>query len=56
MTIVKATIMDDVPKENTALMASTNNGGKALTISTPINNSVWIIDSGATNHMTFDSR
>ena len=32
------------------------NGGKVLNISTPVSNSAWIIDSGATDHMTFDSR
>ena len=33
-----------------------NNGGKVLNISTPVLNSAWIIDSGATDHMPFDSR
>ena len=32
------------------------NGGKVLNISTLVSNSAWIIDSGATDHMTFDSR
>ena len=31
-------------------------GGKVLNISTPVSNSAWIIDTGATDHMTFDSR
>lgn len=30
--------------------------GKALKTLTPIINSTWIIESGATDHMTFDSR
>ena len=38
------------------LAASANNGGKVLNIYTPVSNSAWIIDSGATDHMTFDSR
>ena len=32
------------------------NGGKVLNISTLVSNSACIIDSGAMNHMTFDSR
>ena len=31
-------------------------GGKFLNTSTLVINSAWIIDSGAINHMTFDSR
>ena len=38
------------------MAAATGNGGKVLNISTPVSNSAWIIDSGATDHMTFDSR
>ena len=37
-------------------LAAEGNGGKVLNISTPVSNSAWIIDSGATDHMTFDSR
>lgn len=37
-------------------MTNTNTDGKALNISAPVSNSIWIIDSGATDHMTFDSR
>ena len=38
------------------MAASASNGGKVLNISTPVSNSAWIIYSGATDHMTFDSR
>lgn len=47
---------DDVAEKGSALVATTNTCGKALNISTHIFNSAWIIDSGATDHMTFDSR
>ncbi|KAM1066691.1 hypothetical protein ACFX2B_021831 [Malus domestica] len=38
--------------------ASTNTGnnGKALKVSASVMNNTWIIDSGATEHMTCDSR
>ena len=32
------------------------NGSKSLNMSTLVSNSAWIIDSGATDHMMFDSR
>ena len=38
------------------LAVATGNGGKVLTISTLVSNSAWIIDSGAMDHMMFDSR
>ena len=38
------------------MVAAAGNGGKVLHISTLVSNNAWIIDSGATNHMTFDSR
>ena len=38
------------------LVAATDYGGKFLNTSIPVINSAWIIDSGATNHMTFDSK
>ena len=47
---------DKVAETNLALIAATDIGGKALKIYAPISNSTWIIDSGATDHMTFDSR
>ena len=39
-----------------ALVAATDYGGKFLNTSTPVINSAWIIDSSATDHMTFDFR
>ena len=38
------------------LVATTDYGSKFLNTSTPVINSAWIIDFGATNHMTFDFR
>ena len=38
------------------MAVAAGNGGKVLNISTPVSNSAWIIDSDATDHMTFDSR
>ena len=38
------------------MATAAGNGGKVLNISTPVYNSAWIIDSSATDHMTFDSR
>ncbi|WVZ17273.1 hypothetical protein V8G54_010255 [Vigna mungo] len=51
--VVEAKTIDEASKESTALMAIRGNGGE---FSVPITNSTWIIDSGATDHMTFDSR
>ena len=48
-----ATVADTA--EASALIATSGTLGKALTTSTPNSNSAWIIDSGATDHMTFDS-
>ena len=42
--------------ETTTALIATSNHGKVFNISAPIRNSEWIIDSGATDHMTFDSR
>nr|CAN81557.1 hypothetical protein VITISV_010784 [Vitis vinifera] len=39
-----------------ALVAATDHGGKFLNTFTPVINSAWIIDFGAIDHMTFDSR
>ena len=55
-TIVETKTEDDSGEKSSALAAATGNGGKVLNISTPVSNSAWIIDSGATDHMTFDSR
>ena len=38
------------------MVATTDYGGKFLNTSTPVINSTWIIDFGAIDHMTFDSR
>ena len=46
----------NVDEKASALVAATDYGGKVLNTSTPVINSTWIIDSGATDHMTFDSR
>ncbi|KAJ8645644.1 hypothetical protein MRB53_007392 [Persea americana] len=45
---------NNTPEEASSLIATSGNLGKALNASTPNNNSAWIIDSGATDHMTFD--
>ena len=41
-----------MPEDASALIATS---GKALHTSAPTSSSVWIIDSGATDHMTFDN-
>ena len=46
----------NVAEKASALVAATDHGGKFLNTFTLVINSAWIIDSGATNHMTFDSR
>ena len=54
--IVETKTEDDSGENSSALAAQGGNGGKVLNISTLVSNSAWIIDSGATDHMTFDSR
>ena len=54
--IVETKTEDDSGEKSSTLAIAAGNGGKVLNISTPISNRAWIIDSGATNHMTFDSR
>ena len=54
--IVETKTEDDSGEKSSALAATVGNSGKVLNISTPVSNSVWIFDSDATNHMTFDSR
>ena len=56
VTIVETKTEDDSGEKSSALTAAAGNGGKVLNISTPASNSAWIIDSGATDHMTFNSR
>ncbi|RVW18959.1 Retrovirus-related Pol polyprotein from transposon RE1 [Vitis vinifera] len=46
----------NVVMKASALVAATDHGGKFLNSFTLVINSAWIIDSGATDHMTFDSR
>ena len=54
--IVETKTEDDSGEKSSAWATTIGNGGKVLNISTLVSNSAWIIDSGATNHMTFDSR
>ena len=53
--IVETKTEDDSGEKSSTLAAAAGNGGKVLNISTPVSNSVRIIDSSATDHMTFDS-
>ena len=46
----------NVAEKASALVATTDHGGKVLNTSTPIINSTWRIDSSAIDHMTFDFR
>ena len=57
-TVVVAEIKTEanVVEKACALVAAIDYGGKFLNTSTLVINSAWIIDSGAINHMTFDSR
>ena len=57
-TVVVAEIKTEanVVEKASALVAAIDYGGKFLNTSTLVINSAWIIDSGAINHMTFDSR
>jgi hypothetical protein len=41
--------------KSSSSIATVGNAGKALHTSTFVRNSEWIIDSGATNHMTFNN-
>jgi hypothetical protein len=43
------------PEKASSFIATSGNVGKALYTSTPISHSEWIIDSGATNNMTFNN-
>ena len=54
--VVEIKTKTDFTENASALVATTNYDGKFLNTSTPVINSTWIIDSGATDHMTFDSR
>ena len=55
--VVVATKTEDaVTKQALALVISSNSDGKALNIFAPVLHSAWIINFGATDHMTFNSR
>ena len=54
--VAEIKIEANVAEKAFALVAATDYGGKFLNTSTHVINSAWIIDSGATDHMTFDSR
>ena len=54
--VVETRKEDDVAGQILTLEVVAGNGGKVLNMSTLFSNSAWIIDSGATDHMTFDSR
>ena len=54
--IVETKTEDDSDEKSSALATAAGNVGKVLNIYTLVSNSAWIIDSGATDHMTFDSR
>ena len=54
--VIETKVEDDVIGKASALVIDVDNGGTVLNISTSILNSAWITDSGATNHMTFDSK
>ncbi|XP_048235953.1 uncharacterized protein LOC125371319 [Ricinus communis] len=45
----------DNAESTSTLVASTSKEGKVFNVSTSVCDSTWIIDSGASNHMTFDS-
>jgi hypothetical protein len=47
---------DQIADKASAMLAATGRDGKALSTSTFVMNNTWIIDSGATEHMTCDSR
>ena len=54
--IVEINVKEDVVGQSTSLVAMRGNNGKAFDSSTLVSISTWIIDFGATGHMTFDSR
>ena len=49
-------IEDNVTEKASALVATLDCAGKVLHIFASIINNTWIIDFGATDHMTFDYR
>ena len=55
-TVAEIKIEANFVEKASILVAAANYGGKFLNTSTPVINSAWIINFGATDHMTFDSR
>ena len=55
-TIAEIKTEANVAEKASALVVATDHGGNFLNTFTLVINSAWIIDSGATDHMTFDSR
>ena len=55
-TIAEIKTEANVAEKAAALVVAIDYGGKFLNTSTLVINSAWIIDSGATDHVTFDSR
>ena len=55
-TVAEIKTETNVAEKASALVATTDHGGKFLNTFTSVINSAWIIYSGATDHMTFDSR
>ena len=53
---VEANTKDDTIKTTSTMIATPSNDGKSFYVSTPVSNNTWIIDSGTTNYMTFDSK
>ena len=54
--VAESTSSTDLRKESSVQIATSVSPGKALKTLIPVINSTWIIDSGATDHMTFNSR
>ncbi|KAI4323956.1 hypothetical protein L6164_023527 [Bauhinia variegata] len=54
--VAEANIGGNAFGKGLALIATADTCGKALHISAPVSNITWIIDSGAIDHMVFDSR
>ena len=55
-TVAEIKTKANVVEKASTLVAATDHGGKFLNNFTPVINSAWIIESSATNYMTFDSK
>ena len=53
--MVEPSTNTSTPEEASSFISTSGNIGKALHTSAPVSHSEWIIDSGAIDHMTFDS-